>query len=306
MEWGLAVVLVHTFRGLIDLSRARQALLSVAQPALGALLALGGLPDGSTMLVGLLAAAAGYLAVFSLNDLLDLRSDIDALEAGKGEYVGYDIDTAYDRHPVAAGVLRYQVALLWVASLSVVASALAWSLNPLCLALFAAAGLLEVLYCSLRSKTWMKTLVSGAMVGIGGLAGWVAVAPLNARALGFFAFLAAWEIAGRNLPNDLSDLEADSAVGLRTVATTFGPRASGIAIAAGAVATAWFVAFMPLTVMATAGSLAVTVSLMALPSLALLEAPTPTIASNYFNFASLVPAVIFLVVLVSVLVETAL
>lgn len=64
-----------------DLSRGRQALLSVAQPALGALLAIGQLPDLRTTVLGLVAATAGYLAVFSLNDVLDAKVDEAALDA---------------------------------------------------------------------------------------------------------------------------------------------------------------------------------------------------------------------------------
>jgi len=149
---------------LIDLSRARQALLSIAQPGLAALLALGSIPDTRTVILGLVAAANGYLAVFSLNDVLDLRSDIDALRAGKGEYEGFDIDTAFARHPLATGRLRLAVAVAWVGALAAVATTFAWMLNPWCVAIFGGSVALEIVYCMLRSRTWTKTLVSGAMV----------------------------------------------------------------------------------------------------------------------------------------------
>ncbi|MCL4499046.1 MAG: ubiquinone biosynthesis protein UbiA, partial [Chloroflexi bacterium] len=61
---------MHVLKAIFDLSRGKQALLSVAQPALGAILALGHLPDPRTLIIGATAATAGYLAVFSLNDLL--------------------------------------------------------------------------------------------------------------------------------------------------------------------------------------------------------------------------------------------
>jgi hypothetical protein len=86
-----------------DLSRGRQALLSVTQPALGALLALGALPSARVLALGLVAATSGFLAVFSLNDLLDRKVDADALGAGKAQAEGFDIDTAFTRHPLAAG-----------------------------------------------------------------------------------------------------------------------------------------------------------------------------------------------------------
>lgn len=290
-------------RGLFDLSRARQALLSVAQPALGAVLALGALPDARTMLLGLLAAGCGYLAVFSLNDVLDLRSDREALRAGKADVEGFDLDTAFSRHPLAAGALTLPVAMGWVTALATVAVVAAAMLGPWCVGLFVLAAALEMLYCALRSRTWAKTFVSGVMVGAGGLAGWVAVAPLDLRAAAFFAFLAAWEIAGRNLPNDLADVEADSAVGLRTVATSLGPRASGRGIAAGALATHALVPlmFVPLgSPVAEAAAVLVTVVMMGLPGGALLHDPSPERASRYFNRASLLPVGLLVVVLAQV------
>jgi len=286
-----------TAQGLFDLSRGRQALLSVAQPALGAVLALGKIPDSRTMFLGLVAATSGYLAVFSLNDVLDLRSDVQAMEVGKGEWEGFDLDAAFSRHPVAAGKLRLGLALLWVLLLAVTAVVFAWLLNPLCVLVFASSVCLEAVYCALRRRTWAKTLVSGVMVGLGGLAGWVAVAPLDARAFAFFAFLAVWEIAGRNLPNDLADLDADRAVRLRTVATTFGPEASGRAIAVGAVVTVGIVPLMPLGFLEAWGSIVAAIGLMAFPALILLVAPTPAVAGRYFNRASLLPAVVFVIVL---------
>jgi 4-hydroxybenzoate polyprenyltransferase len=298
-------VLGSIAQGLLDLSRGRQALLSIAQPGLGAVLALGALPDSRTIALGLAAAGAGYLAVFSLNDVLDLRSDVEALKAGKGEFGGFDIDTAFDRHPVALGVLRLRLALAWVVGLAIVAVVLAWMLNPWCVAVFGVSVSLEALYCALRARTWAKTFISGIMVGLGGLAGWVAVAPLDARAYAFFAFLAAWEIAGRNLPNDLADLEADSAVGLRTVATTFGPRASSRAIAAGSALTTAIAAVMlvPLAPVNVAWGFLGAVVTMQIPSIELLRSPTPQQAAHYFNRASLLPALVFLMVVLSMAVR---
>lgn len=283
-------------RGLVDLSRMRQALLSVAQPGLGALLAAQRMPSARTLVLGVVAASAGYLAVFSLNDVFDRDSDVEALEAGKGEFEGFDLDTAFERHPLAVGRLRHGIAVAWVASLAAIAILGAWMLNPWCVVLFGASVSLEWAYCSLRSRTWTKTLVSGVMVGIGGLAGWVAVAQISHRAAGFFVFLAAWEIAGRNIPNDLADLRADSAVGLRTVPTTFGPLVAGRAVAAGS---AFTIASMPalgLAPVSLAFAFVAGVVFMTLPSLPLLTTPTPANAAQYFNRASLLPAVVFLVV----------
>lgn len=289
------------FQAVFDLSRTRQALLSIAQPALGAVLALGALPSADKMLLGLLAATTGFLAVFSLNDVLDRRVDARALAAGKAEFEGFDLDTAFLRHPLARGDLSLRWALGWVGSLALVSAISAYLLAPACLALFALAVLLEVAYCSLRSVTWTKTFVSGLMVGVGGLAGWVAVAPLRADAIWFFAFLALWEIAGRNLPNDLADLEADSRTGIRTVATTFGPGVSAKATLVGAVATIASVVLLPAPVVAVLACVVLGAWAMGAPAVALARAPTSAQAAAYFNRASLLPALMLPVVIVGVL-----
>lgn len=293
--------MIRSLRALVDLSRMRQALLSVAQPALGALLALGAVPPARTVWLGLLAASCGYLAVFSLNDVLDRHVDRRSIWAGKDHFDGPDIDTAFVRHPLAHGDLTLALSWAWVLSLATVAVVGAWMLRPLCVALFAASVALEGLYCALRSVSPLKTLVSGAMVALGGLAGWVAVAPLSLKALSFFGFLAAWEIAGRNLPNDLADVAPDSRVGLRTVATVWGPKTSARAIAWGTVATIALVAALPATLVARIVGVGVAGWSMGLPALGLLHSPTSSRAGAYFNRASLLPALLFGVALLTFL-----
>lgn len=290
-------------RAIVDLSRGRQALLSVAQPAMGALVATGVLPSQRVMALGFVAATAGYLAVFSLNDVLDAHVDSAALEAGKGDVQGYDIDTMFLRHPLARGDLSRTASLAWVVCLGLLSAVSAYLLAPVCLALFATAVALEVLYCSLRSVTWMKTAVSGLMVGVGGLAGWAAVAPVSSEALPFLGFLALWEVGGRNLPNDLADVVADSAVGLATVATVLGARVSSLAIAWTTAATIAALALLGQSTVVTAGSLVAGLWAMGLPAVALLRTPTSLQAGKYFNRASLLPAFVFLVMLAGVLVR---
>ncbi len=285
------------FAAIFDLSRGRQALLSVAQPALGAVIALGGLPSPSQMVLGLVAAGTGFLAVFSLNDVLDRRVDSRALVAGKDNVTGFDMDTAFSRHPLARGDLSLSEAAVWVGGLAAISAVCAYLLAPLCLALFALAVGLEVVYCGLRSVTWTKTIISGAMVGVGGLAGWAAVAPIDARAVSIFAFLALWEIAGRNLPNDLSDIEADVKTGIRTVATVFGEQTSASATLAGALATVVALALLPIPFAAAVLAAALGMWAMAAPALALARAPEPERAAAYFNRASLLPALVLPVVI---------
>jgi 4-hydroxybenzoate polyprenyltransferase len=286
---------------IFDLSRTRQALLSVAQPALGAVLAAGALPSPGRMALGLLAATTGFLAVFSMNDVLDRKVDARALAAGKADFEGYDLDTMFLRHPLARGDITLAAAVAWVSGLALVSAVSAYLLSPVCLALFALAVVLEVVYCSLRSVTWAKTFVSGLMVGVGGLAGWAAVARLSWSAAGFFAFLALWEIAGRNLPNDLADLEADSRTAIRTVATTFGERVSARATLLGAVATILSLMLLPMPRLALLPCVALALWAMGEPAVELIRTPTSAQAAAYFNRASLLPAVILPVVIFVVL-----
>jgi 4-hydroxybenzoate polyprenyltransferase len=283
-----------------DLSRGQQALLSIAQPGLGALLALGTMPSGRIVGLGLLAAVTGFFAVFSLNDVLDRDVDARSLAAGKDQFEGYDIDTTFLRHPLARGDLSFRFALAWVISLGCVSATAAFVLRPACLPFFAAAVALEIVYCALRSVTYLKTIVSGAMVGVGGTAGWVAVAPWSWRAASFFVFLALWEIGGRNIANDLADAVSDAAVGIRTVTTTFGERTAARVTAAVAAATLLSVLALPLPLAARAAALLLGAWSMGWPAWVLLKRPTSAQAGSYFNHASLYPALVLAVALVSV------
>ncbi len=283
-----------TAESLFDLSRGRQATLSIAQPGLAAVLAAGGMPGARVVAIGLVAAWAGFFAVFSLNDVLDRRVDAAALRAGKAEVDGYDLDAAFLRHPLAQGALSLRLSLVWVAGLVLVAAAGAWLLGPQCLGLFAVAVALEVVYCGLRSVTWAKTIVSGVMVGCGGLAGWAAVAPLHWSALPVFVFLALWEIGCRNLANDLADLGPDRAVGIRTVATTFGPAVATRANLAVATAVLLTVPFLGLSGWGLAAALASGAFLVAWPAVRLYRDPSSARAGWYFNVASLYPVAVLL------------
>jgi 4-hydroxybenzoate polyprenyltransferase len=286
----------------IDLSRARQALLSIAQPALGALLALGEVPSTRVIALGLLAAGTGYLAVFSLNDVLDRRADTEALATAPRRPQGFDLDVVAVRHPLARGDLSLGASVVWTAGLAIVSATCAWILSPLCLALFGIAVALEILYCLLRSVTWTKTIVSGCMVGVGGLAGWAAVAPLSVRATPFFAVLALWEIAARNLPNDLADLDIDMPTGIRTVATVFGAQTSARAILLVTAATLLALAALPVPVVPAVLAVVAGLWAMALPAAVLARDPTPQAAASFFNRASLLPALVLAVVLATALV----
>ena len=62
-------------KALFAFSRGLQATLSLAQPALAAIIAAHGFPEVQVVLIGAVAAASGFLAVFALNDFLDVGLD---------------------------------------------------------------------------------------------------------------------------------------------------------------------------------------------------------------------------------------
>ena len=215
----------------LDLARGKSALFSVSEPVLGAMLATGTIPSLRVCLLGLLAALAGYFCVYSLNDLLDLRADREEIRvsspdplAWKPEVAHMDVMTL--RHPVAAGALPLWAAVTWVAVMGLIGLAAAYLLRPLCAWLFIGCAALEILYCSLRRRTWLKVIPAATMVAVGGLAGWFAVGEATWGALAFFFLLFGWE-AGRNLTNDLADVVHDRLVGITTLASTHGAGGGG-------------------------------------------------------------------------------
>jgi len=282
---------------IFDFSRGKQALLTIAQPALGAVLALSGLPSGRVIAIGLPAACAASFALYALNDLLDRKVDARALAVGKSSVPAHDVDTVFMRHPLARGVLSLRVSVAWVAGLIVVAVVGTALLNPLALLFFAAAVGTQIVYCTLRSVTCWKTVLSGVMVGFGGLAGWAAVAPLRWSALSVFVFLACWEVGGRNIVNDLSDLESDARVGIRTIASVRGEAAAARAAAAVAAACLVATALLPMPLISVALALAFGAWSLAWPALNLLRRPTPAQAASYFNHASPYPDLVLLAAL---------
>jgi 4-hydroxybenzoate polyprenyltransferase len=297
---------------LFDFSRGRQALLSIAQPALGGLLAAGAFPRPRVVLLGLVAAAAGQLCVFAFNDLLDVGIDREEVglregggatssagsdgatsDAGQGGATSsaapYDVDVTFVRHPLARGALSMRAAIAWVAALGSISLVAAYLLRPGCALLFAGCVALEAVYCLLKRRSWLKTVPAGAMVGLGGVAGWYAIRDLSWGALAVFLLLTMWEIAGRNLSNDLADRVADAPLGITSVATVFGPRASATGILVGAAL------MVPLSLLQDATpTLRVLLALaavgaMAAPSLTLYRRPTEAQAQAYFNRATFYP-----------------
>jgi 4-hydroxybenzoate polyprenyltransferase len=213
------------------------------------------------------------------------------------ETEAFDLDSIGTRHPIAQGGLSRRAAVGWVAFWGLLSLATAILLRPLCAILLLAAAGVEICYCKLLRVTHWKALLSGVMVAVGGLAGIFAVsARPSPLAVALFAlWAAAWEMGGRNIPNDWSDVEEDVNLGVKTLPLRFGKRASSrIAAAFAAVVILCSLAF-PLAapirhVPVYLGLAAISgLALLALPGLRWLREQSTESAMAYFNKACFYP-----------------
>lgn len=278
---------------LLASSRTAQAHLSIAQPALGALLAAGAIPSARTIGFGLIAAWTGLHAVFALNDLLDVEVDRERFAHLKG-FAGFDVDAVIARHPLAQGALRRRELVAWISANASVAVVFAWLLHPSTVALFVGAAALEVLYCRLARRTALKFLVTGVMVAMGASAGWFAVTRrLDWTFVVFLLWMAAWEIGGRNIVNDWSDVDEDRHLGLRTVPVVYGPGTASRLVLGFLLLTAalGLVVLVPsgLGTVAGLGALSAGGLLLVRPGILLAVDRTSADAHRLFNRASLYP-----------------
>jgi len=269
---------------------------------MAALLWLGHFPPAMVVLVGLITAFAGYTAVYALNDLVDYRVDREKLAMPQAPAEVTRVDDIMVRHPVAQGLLTYEQGVLWCAIWAGVALVGAWWLNPFCVFLFVGSAALEIVYCKLLRITHLKVIPSAIVKATGGLAGVYAVDPQPA--LGFvavlFLWLAAWEVGGQNIANDIVDMEDDARVAARTTLTVKGMQESVF----------WMVAAVSMACMAGVaiywlgaqglgryypiGAAILSWQLLLAPARKVYYDPSPASAAALFNKASYMP-VCFLV-----------
>ena len=291
------------------LSRTPHAMIDMVTPALGALLWLGTLPPLQTILVGLVTVFAGYTAVYALNDVVDYRTDLKKVRAGG--YQGQDdyLDGALVRHPMAQGLLSFRAGLSWALGWGAVTMIGAWYLNPMCLVIFLAAGLLEAIYCRLWQVSPLRTVISGGVKTAGTIAAVFAVDPDPSvgYVLLLFAWLFCWEAGGQNVPADWTDLDEDRRFNAQTIPVRLGTaRAMTIIVASlGAAVILSLVVFAlsPLA-LGTAyrmAALAVGTVLLLYPAGKLYRTGARTEVMALFNRASYYPIALFLVVLVRLL-----
>jgi 4-hydroxybenzoate polyprenyltransferase len=219
--------LLHRLNLFLALSRTPHGLLDLATPGLAALLCLGGFPPLGVTVLGLITVFAGYTAVYALNDVVDYRTD--KVKIGEGGLTGEGyLDGIMVRHPMAQGLLSFKEGLTWALAWTAVALAGAYLLNPICALIFILGCVLEAVYCFMLAISHWRTLVSGVVKTLGGVAAVYAVdsnpSPLFLALLFLFIFF--WEIGGQNLPADWHDLEEDRRWHAKTVPVRYGPEGS--------------------------------------------------------------------------------
>lgn len=216
----------------LALSRTPHGLLDLSAPLIAALLWLGHPPEMKIITLGIIAAFAGYTAVYALNDIVDYRTDKNKIDqAGFHRETSY-LDAAFIRHPLAHGYLSMPEAVAWAGSWMAISLVSAYLLNPVCALILVIGCFLEILYCLLLQISHLRTLVSGIVKTLGGLAAVFAVdaSPDPFLLLLIFLWLFFWEIGGQNVPADWHDIQEDISLQARTVPVSLGPKRASIIV----------------------------------------------------------------------------
>jgi len=295
----------------LALSRTPHGLLDLATPLLAAILWRGGLPPWTTIILGIVAAFAGYTAVYALNDIVDYRSDRAKLKRSNPDRQAGYLDAALVRHPLAQGLLSFPAAVGWAVIWAMISLTCAWLLNPVCAMLLVAGCILETFYCLLLRVSQLRVLVSGVVKTLGGLAAVFAVDPEPDQLflLLLFGWLFFWEIGGQNVPADWHDLEEDTALDARTIPVRYGPRLASV-IALGSlivslILSGIFLGQAPVAqpLIIQAATLVAGFFLLLLPGWHLFRHRRRQEASTLFNLASYYPLSLLVLVSVALLVR---
>ena len=289
----------------LALSRTPHGLLDLATPALAALLWLGRVPPFTVVFLGLLTAFAAYTAVYALNDLVDYRVDRERMRLGGDRDASDYLDGVHVRHPLAQGLLSLPEGLLWTGAWGALAFLGAYALNPACAFIFILGCVLEALYCLLLKVTHLRTLISGGVKTLGGMAAVFAVDPHPSPwLLGLmFLWLFFWEIGGQNIPADWYDIEEDRQLNAKNIPVIFGPEKAAayifwalwISVALSALLF-WALPPHP-TLIAVAAALGLGLYLLLFPAYRLYRVKTSAQAAVLFNRASYYPLAILVLVL---------
>ena len=295
----------------LALSRTPHGLLDLATPLLAALLWLGHIPAGATVVLGIIAAFAGYTAVYALNDIVDYKTDRKKiLQAGFRQSDSY-LDSAFVRHPLAQEMLTMSEAVAWAGGWAMVSLVTAYLLNPVCAYILILGCVLEIIYCLLLRVSRLRALVSGIVKTLGGLAAVFAVdsSPDPGFLALLFSWLFFWEIGGQNVVADWHDIEEDRALGAKTIPVFYGTRGGSmvvlVTLTVSVVLSGFFLWHAPLKlpILLYIGALASGIILLLLPALRLFLTRKRDHASALFNTASYYPVSLLLMAALALIVR---
>ncbi len=293
----------------LALSRTPHGLLDICTPLLVALLWLGSPPDSQTIVFGIIAAFAGYTAVYALNDIVDYK--IDKKKIGQE---GFDRDSSYldgthIRHPLARGFLSMPEAIVWAGGWAILSLFTSYLLNPVCAYILIIGCILEAIYCLLLRVSHLRVMVSGIVKTLGGLAAIFAVdaSPQVDLLLLIFFWLFFWEIGGQNIPADWHDIEEDTTMQAKTVPVCFGPRIAStivlITLTISLTLSGLVFRITPLQMpnIFYAAALLIGFFLLIIPAVKLFKARDRDFAASLFNRASWYPCILLALTLISIL-----
>lgn len=292
-------------RRFLALSRSVHGLLDLAMPGFVALLWLGALPSWRVLALCLLTGAAGYTAIYALNDLAGFKDDKRKVAGGLSS--GYSVEASALRYPLARNLISMKAALAWFGFWFALTLAGAWLLHPLILAILLAAAVLEIAYCKLLRVTAWRTLLGGLVKSAGPVAAVFVVVPEpDWRLLSLLLiWLVLWEIGGQNVPADWNDLQEDRAVGARTLPLVLGTKAAGRVIVlclCGCVALSLLLPLMSPLALGWPFPLACLLAggLLLWPAVQLARTQDGALAARLFDCASLYPLALLAIVTVFV------
>jgi 4-hydroxybenzoate polyprenyltransferase len=296
--------LLSNIKYLLGLSRTFQATLGIAQPALAAVLALNAIPCMNKVIIGFITAWCGSHATFALNDYLDMEMDKKRFAHLK-KFNGFDIDSMIVRHPLAQGYLTKKNVMIWITILGLITLIGAYWLSPVAAILFLVSVCLEIWYCKMAMVSAWKFLPSGIMVALGALAGWFAVTNRVdwPTIFAFLLWMYAWEVGGRNIVNDWSDVEEDRHLGIKTIPVVYGLKvAGGIIILFGilTILMSFIIGnLLKLNLIFFVGAALVGGYTLLLPELKLIKEKSTEASHVLFNRASFYPILMLFVLVIS-------
>ncbi|MCP8321943.1 MAG: UbiA family prenyltransferase [archaeon] len=192
--------------GVVRMLRLKNCFMIGFGVVVGETIALGG---GFNLTYGLLGFFTAFLlmaATMALNDYFDLEVDL----------------VNNPTKPIPSGIVSLREAVAYAFILGFLSLALAWLINPYCMAIALSALLLMVYYNAAGKKTgFFGNLVVSCCVALPFIFGGFAVGDVK-PVLWFFTLLAFLSNVGREVAKGIVDVRGDAAKNIRTIAATHG------------------------------------------------------------------------------------